>query len=104
MMRGLLLIDLKDLRAMLKFVAENAKAFNWNMAMFPLPVWARFNVHCWRWKMRARQVYLVSRLLNLEDWLQTRDGRGVINVLNAEKLINSPKMYSAFIVAHGRII
>ena len=36
--------------------------------------------------------------LNLEDWLQTRDGRGVINVLNSEKLINSPRMYSAFLL------
>jgi len=73
--KGLLLIDLKDLRAMLKFVAENAKSFQVEYG----------NVSA-------------EPALNLEDWLQTRDGRGVINVLNSEKLINSPRMYSAFLL------
>ena len=42
MMRGLLLIDLKDLRAMLKFVAENAKSFQVEYGTYQLQVWARF--------------------------------------------------------------
>ncbi len=36
--------------------------------------------------------------LNLEDWMQTEGGKGVINILNAEKLMRSPRMYSAFLL------
>ncbi|MDN8580456.1 DUF853 family protein, partial [Eikenella corrodens] len=36
--------------------------------------------------------------LNLQDWLQTEGGQGVINILNAEKLMRSPRLYSAFLL------
>ena len=36
--------------------------------------------------------------LNLQDWMQTDNGKGVINVLNSEKLMRSPRMYSAFLL------
>ncbi|MDU5804576.1 MAG: helicase HerA-like domain-containing protein [Haemophilus parainfluenzae] len=90
--KGLLLIDLKDLRAMLKFVAENAKSFQVEYG-----------------NVSAASVGAIQRaLLTLENEgaanlfgepaLNLEDGRGVINVLNSEKLINSPRMYSAFLL------
>ena len=36
--------------------------------------------------------------LNLQDWMQTDNGKSVINVLNSEKLMRSPRMYSAFLL------
>lgn len=36
--------------------------------------------------------------LNLEDWVQTNDGKGIINILNSEKLMRAPRLYSAFLL------
>ncbi|MGN6976864.1 helicase HerA-like domain-containing protein, partial [Neisseria sp. P0006.S006] len=36
--------------------------------------------------------------LNLQDWMQTDNGKGIINILNSEKLMRSPRMYSAFLL------
>ncbi|MFZ7109251.1 helicase HerA-like C-terminal domain-containing protein [Avibacterium avium] len=96
--KGLLLIDLKDLRAMLKYVAENAKTFQLEYGNV-----SAASVGAIQRALLALENEGASKLfgepaLNLDDWLQTRDGRGVINVLNSEKLINSPKMYSAFLL------
>ncbi|MEE3608429.1 helicase HerA-like C-terminal domain-containing protein [Avibacterium paragallinarum] len=96
--KGLLLIDLKDLRAMLKYVAENAKTFQLEYGNV-----SAASVGAIQRALLTLENEGVAKLfgepaLNLEDWLQTRDGRGVINVLNSEKLINSPRMYSAFLL------
>ncbi|MDY4595285.1 MAG: helicase HerA-like domain-containing protein [[Pasteurella] aerogenes] len=96
--RGLLLIDLKDLRAMLKFVAENAKSFQLEYGNVSAASVGAIQRALLALENEGAASLFGEPALNLEDWLQTRDGRGVINVLNAEKLINSPKMYSAFLL------
>ena len=83
--KGLLLIDLKDLRSMLKFVADNAKAFQVEYG----------NVSA---ANEGAEKLFGEPALNLQDWLQTRDGKGVINILNSEKLVNSTRMYGAFLL------
>ena len=96
--RGLLLIDLKDLRAMLKFVAENAKTFQVEYGNVSAASVGAIQRALLTLENEGATNLFGEPALNLEDWLQTRDGRGVINVLNSEKLINSPKMYSAFLL------
>lgn len=96
--KGLLLIDLKDLRAMLKFVAENAKQFQIEYGNISAASVGAIQRALLALENEGATHLFGEPALNLEDWLQTRDGRGVINVLNSEKLINSPKMYSAFLL------
>lgn len=96
--KGLLLIDLKDLRAMLKFVGENAKTFQLEYGNISVASVGAIQRALLALENEGASKLFGEPALNLEDWLQTRDGRGVINVLNSEKLINSPKMYSAFLL------
>lgn len=96
--KGLLLIDLKDLRAMLKFVAENAKTFQVEYGNVSAASVGAIQRALLTLENEGATNLFGEPALNLEDWLQTRDGRGVINVLNSEKLINSPRMYSAFLL------
>ncbi|HDR0627657.1 TPA: DUF853 domain-containing protein [Pasteurella multocida] len=96
--KGLLLIDLKDLRAMLKYVADNAKTFQLEYGNVSAASVGAIQRALLTLENQGAANLFGEPALNLEDWLQTRDGRGVINVLNSEKLINSPKMYSAFLL------
>ena len=96
--KGLLLIDLKDLRAMLKYVAENAKQFQLEYGNVSAASVGAIQRALLTLENEGAANLFGEPALNLEDWLQTRDGRGVINVLNSEKLINSPRMYSAFLL------
>ena len=96
--KGLLLIDLKDLRTMLKFVAENAKSFQVEYGNVSAASVGAIQRALLTLENEGATNLFGEPALNLEDWLQTRDGRGVINVLNSEKLINSPRMYSAFLL------
>ncbi len=92
------LLDLKDLRGLLQHVADNAAAYRNRYG----------NVSAASVGAVQRQLLVLEnegaeRLfgepeLDLQDWLQTDGGRGVINVLHAEKLMRSPRMYSAFLL------
>lgn len=96
--QGLLLIDLKDLRAMLKHIAENSKSYQLEYGNVSAASVGAIQRALLTLENQGASHLFGEPALNLEDWLQTRDGRGVINVLNSEKLINSPKMYSAFLL------
>ena len=96
--KGLLLIDLKDLRAMLKYVAENAKTFQVEYGNVSAASVGAIQRALLTLENEGATNLFGEPALNLDDWLQPRDGRGVINVLNSEKLINSPRMYSAFLL------
>lgn len=96
--KGLLLIDLKDLRAMLKYVADNAKTFQLEYGNVSAASVGAIQRALLTLENEGAENLFGEPALNLDDWLQTCDGRGVINVLNSEKLINSPKMYSAFLL------
>ncbi|OOH92118.1 ATP-binding protein [Pasteurellaceae bacterium 15-036681] len=96
--KGLLLIDLKDLRAMLKFVAENAKTFQVEYGNVSAASVGAIQRSLLALENEGAANLFGEPALDLNDWMQTRDGRGVINVLNSEKLINSPRMYGAFLL------
>lgn len=96
--KGLLLIDLKDLRAMLKFVAENAKLFQVEYGNVSAASVGAIQRALLTLENEGAANLFGEPALDLHDWLQTRDGRGVINVLNSEKLINSPRLYGAFLL------
>lgn len=96
--KGLLLIDLKDLRSMLKFVAENAKQFQMEYGNVSAASIGAIQRSLLTLENEGASNLFGEPALDLQDWIQTRDGRGVINILNAERLINSPRMYGAFLL------
>ncbi|WP_448917222.1 helicase HerA-like C-terminal domain-containing protein [Haemophilus sputorum] len=96
--KGLLLVDLKDLRSMLKFVADNAKAFQVEYGNVSAASIGAIQRALLTLENEGAEKLFGEPALNLQDWLQTRDGKGVINILNSEKLVNSTRMYGAFLL------
>ena len=98
--QGLLLLDLKDLRALLAFVAENAEraddALRQRRARRPS---APSSASCWCWRTRAATSFFGEPALELADLMRTdRDGRGIINMLAADKLMQNPRLYATFLL------
>ncbi len=96
---GLLLLDLKDLRAMLQHVGDNAKNFTTeygNVSAASIGAIQRGLVGL---ESEGGEQLFGEPALNLDDLLQTGErGRGVINILAADKLMNSPKIYATFLL------
>lgn len=96
---NLLLIDTKDLRAMLAYIAENSADFSTaygNMSKASLNVIQRGVVAL---EEEGGDIFFGEPALNIKDWFRTNcDGKGVINLMHSESLINSPKMYSTFML------
>jgi hypothetical protein len=96
---GLLLLDLKDLRAMLQYVGDNAKTFTTeygNVSAASIGAIQRGLVGL---ETEGGEQLFGEPALNLDDLLQTDEkGRGVINILAADKLMNSPKIYATFLL------
>lgn len=96
--KGLLLIDMKDLRAMLLHVTDNAKEYRLKYGNVSAASIGAIQRALLRLENEGGDLLFGEPALNLDDWLQTRDGRGVINVLNSDKLVNSPRLYGAFLL------
>lgn len=96
---GLLLIDTKDLRAMLQYVYENAKKYSaeyGNMAKQSISAILRAVVAL---EEAGGDVFFGEPALNIRDWFSTGlDGRGTINMLDCRSLIGSPTLYSTFLL------
>jgi DNA helicase HerA-like ATPase len=96
---GLLLLDLKDLRALLGFVAENAKAISQRYGLISTSSVAAIQRALLSLEEAGGDLFFGEPALELVD-LMRRDlsGRGVINVLAADHLIMKPKLYSTFLL------
>ncbi len=96
---NLLLIDSKDLRAMLAYVAENAKDYSdtyGNINKTSLNVIQRGMAAL---ESQGADIFFGEPALNIRDWLrQDNTGRGFINILDSQSLINHPKMYATFLL------
>ncbi|MBT5007051.1 MAG: DUF853 family protein [Halieaceae bacterium] len=95
---GVLLVDLKDLRTTLEYLGDNSA----NMGTGYRVSKASVNAILRRLLMLEREggrKFFGEPALQLEDFMQTsRDGRGMINILAADKLIMSPRVYSTFLL------
>ncbi|MCS4534498.1 DUF853 domain-containing protein [Neisseria montereyensis] len=92
------LIDLKDLRGLLKHVADNASEYRSKYGNVSSASVGAVQRQLLTLENQGAEKLFGEPELNLEDWMQTEDGKGVINILNAEKLMRSPRMYSAFLL------
>ncbi|MBS0328927.1 MAG: DUF853 family protein, partial [Proteobacteria bacterium] len=91
---GLLLLDLKDLRAMLAFVGENAKQFTTEYGNVSSASIGAIQRGLLTLESQGGEQIFGEPMLNIADLIQTDRGRGVINILAADKLMQSPKLYA----------
>ena len=96
---GLLLLDVKDLRAMLAFVGENAGRFTTDYGNISAASIGAIQRGLTAVDEQGASQFFGEPMLNVDDLLQTSaDGRGVINVLTADRLLNAPKLYASFLL------
>lgn len=97
--RGLLLLDLKDLREMIRYVGENAKELTLKYGnISPQSVGAIMRSLI-ALEDQGGNEFFGEPALDIKDWMQTTsDGRGYINVLHSVRLFNSPLLYSTFLL------
>ncbi|WP_404302265.1 helicase HerA-like domain-containing protein [Alicycliphilus denitrificans] len=95
---GLLLLDLKDLRAMLQHVGDNAKDFTTEYGNISSASVGAIQRGLLQIETQGGDKFFGEPMLNIEDFMQTVDGRGVINILAADKLMNSPRLYATFLL------
>jgi len=96
--RGLLLIDMKDLRLMLDYVAKNAKEFTTTYGTVSSVSVGAIQRALLALEAEGADLFFGEPSFNVFDFLQTESGKGVMNVLAADKLMLNPKLYSTFLL------
>ena len=96
--RGLLLIDMKDLRLMLDYVAKNAKEFTTTYGTVSSVSVGAIQRALLALEAEGGDLFFGEPSFNVFDFIQTEGGRGVMNVLAADKLMLNPKLYSTFLL------
>src|SRR5437764_1867140 len=96
---GLLLLDLKDLRAMLQYVADNADQFKVQYGNVSAASVGTIQRNLLQLETQGADKFFGEPALDLDDWIQTQNGRGVVNILAADKLMQqSPAVYATFLL------
>lgn len=95
---GLLLLDLKDLRALLSWVGENASQFTTDYGNISAASIGAIQRSLLTLEQQGGDKFFGEPALSFDDLMQTVDGKGVINVLAADKLLSSPRLYSTFLL------
>jgi len=96
---GMLLLDLKDLRAMLQHVGDNASQFTTEYGNVSAASIGAVQRGLLQISEQGGDKFFGEPMLNIADFMQTADGgKGVINVLSADKLMNAPRLYATFLL------
>ncbi|MBK8174521.1 MAG: DUF853 family protein [Rhodospirillales bacterium] len=96
---GLLLLDLKDLRAILQHIAENAKALQATYGNVASATVGAIQRKLLVIERDGGDVFFGEPSLALDDLMRVAaDGRGIISILAADKLINRPRLYATFLL------
>ena len=96
--RGLLLLDLKDLRSMLNYVAENAKQYTASYGNITAQSVGAIQRALLTLENQGADKFFAEPSFDIYDLLQCEQGKGVMNVLAADKLMLQPKLYSTFLL------
>lgn len=96
--RGLLLIDMKDLRSMLNYVAENAKQYTATYGNITSQSVGAIQRALLTLENEGADKFFAEPSFDIYDLLQCEQGKGVMNVLAADKLMLNPKLYSTFLL------
>ena len=96
--RGLLLLDLKDLRAMLNYVAEHAAEFTISYGNVSAASVGAIQRSLLTLENQGADKFFGEPSFDIYDLLQCEGGKGIMNVLAADKLMLQPKLYSTFLL------
>jgi hypothetical protein len=96
--RGMLLIDLKDLRSMLDWVAKNAKQYTTKYGNISAQTIGAIQRALLQLEAQGAEKFFGEPSFDIYDLLQTEGGKGVMSVLAADKLMMQPKLYSTFLL------
>ena len=94
----LLLLDLKDLRAMLQYVGDNAAQFKTQYGNVSSASIGTIQRGLLQLEEQGGDRFFGEPMLNVDDLIQAVDGRGVVNILAADKLMTSPRLYGTFLL------
>ncbi len=95
---GLLLLDLKDLRAMLQYCGENAKQFTTEYGNISAASVGAIQRGLLQIEEQGGDKFFGEPMLDISDFMQTEKGKGVINILAADKLLSAPRLYATFLL------
>jgi len=96
---GLLLLDMKDLRAMLQHVGDHAKTFTTEYGNVSAASIGAIQRGLLQIESQGGDQFFGEPMLNIEDFMQTDlRGMGVVNILAADKLMNAPRLYATFLL------
>jgi len=96
---GMLLLDLKDLKAMLAYIGENARDYTLDYGNISTATVGAIQRAVGVLEDEGGNKFFGEPALNIADWMQVSgDGKGVINILAADELFQHPKMYSTFML------
>ena len=95
---GLLLLDLKDLRAMLQYVGDNGSEFTTQYGNVSAASVGAIQRGLLQIESQGGDKFFGEPMLNISDFMQTTDGQGVINILTADKLMSAPRLYATFLL------
>jgi len=95
---GLLLLDLKDLRAMIQHVGEHAKDFTTEYGNVSAASIGAIQRGLLSLGEQGGEAFFGEPMLDIADLMQTDSGRGVVNILAADQLMASPRLYSTFLL------
>ena len=97
--KGLLLIDLKDLRAMLTYVNEHRTEYMMTYGNITPQSVAAILRALLPLEQQGGDLFFGEPALDIHDWMRTdADGRGMINVLDCVKLVQNPTLYASFLL------
>ena len=96
--RGLLLIDLKDLRSMLDWVSKHAKEYTTKYGNISVQTIGAIQRALLQLEAQGADKFFGEPSFDIYDLLQTEGGKGVMSVLAADKLMMQPKLYSTFLL------
>lgn len=96
--RGLLLDDIKDLRSMLDYVAKNAQDFTLKYGNVTKASIGAIQRALLQLENQGAEKFFGKPEFDIHDLLQTEGGKGIMNVLAADKLMLQPKLYSTFLL------
>jgi DNA helicase HerA-like ATPase len=95
---GLLLLDLKDLRALLAHIGENAQSLTTGYGNVSAASIGAIQRGLLALEQQGGDKFVGEPMLDVDDLLQTTGGRGNVNILAADRLMNSPKVYSTVLL------
>ena len=95
---GMLLLDMKDLRALLQYVGDNGKQFTTTYGNISAASVGAIQRSLLQIESQGGDRFFGEPMLDISDLMQTVGGKGVINILAADRLLQSPRLYATFLL------